>query len=159
MQGQPRPAGIEQLTDTSPAAGATDVPQLVGGRYRSSPRGSGAEASVYLAVDLFTDKEVALKLGPPGRLAAEYRRSATLLHPHLARALSLWRAPGTASLAFEYGAQDLTALRGRAEALVVRHVAEIARALGYLHRLGIVHGTSSRRTRCSPVRLQAAGRS
>src|SRR5258705_12901181 len=90
---------------------AIEVPQLVGGRYRVlAPRGSGAEASVYLAVDLFTDKEVALKLGPPGRLAAEYRRSATLLHPHLARALSLWRAPGPASLAFEYGAQDLTVL-------------------------------------------------
>jgi len=141
MHGQPRPAEIQQLTDTPLPTAGTDVPQLVGGRYRVlAPRGSGAEASVYLAVDLFTDKEVALKLGPPGRLAAEYRRSATLLHPHLARALSLWRAPGTASLAFEYGAQDLTALRGRAEALVVRHVAEIARALGYLHRLGIVHG-------------------
>src|SRR5437762_1024900 len=141
MQGQPRAAEIQQMTDASLATGAPDVPQLVGGRYRVlAPRGSGAEASVYLAVDLFTDKEVALKLGPPARLAAEYQRSATLLHPHLARALSLWRAPGTASLAFEYGAQDLTALRGRAEALVVRHVAEIARALGYLHRLGIVHG-------------------
>src|SRR4051812_34345182 len=54
---------------------ASEVPQLVGGRYRIlAPRGSGAEASVYLAVDLFTDREVALKCGPAARLAAEYRR-------------------------------------------------------------------------------------
>src|SRR6266403_3279334 len=68
MQGQPRSAEIEQMTDTPLPTAGTDVPQLVGGRYRVlAPRGSGAEASVYLAVDLFTDKEVALKLGPPGR--------------------------------------------------------------------------------------------
>ena len=103
-------------------------------------RGSGAEASVHLAVDLFTGQEVALKLGPPARLAAEYRRSAVLAHPHLARAVSLWHDPGGTSLALEYGAEDLTALRGAAEISVVGHVAEIARALGYLHRRGIVHG-------------------
>src|SRR5689334_9109543 len=83
---------------------ATDVPQLVGGRYRVlAPRGSGAEGSVYLAIDLFTDQEVALKCGPAARLAAEYRRSADLRHPHVARALALWHAGSTCSLAFEYG--------------------------------------------------------
>src|SRR5712671_515976 len=118
----------------------TEVPQLVGGRYRVLAfRGAGAEASVYLAVDLFTGQEVALKLGPPDRLAAEYRRCAALAHPHLARAVALWRGAGTASLALEYGMEDLTAIRGGPEALVVRHVAEVARALGYLHRRGIVH--------------------
>jgi signal transduction histidine kinase/tetratricopeptide (TPR) repeat protein len=118
----------------------TEVPQLVGGRYRVlALRGSGAEASVYLATDLFTGREVALKLGSPERLATEYRRCASLSHPHLARAIALWHGAGSASLALEYGAEDLSALRGRGEELVVRHVAEIARALGYLHRSGIVH--------------------
>jgi signal transduction histidine kinase len=117
-----------------------EVPQLVGGRYRIlALRGSGAEASVYLAVDLFTDEEVALKVGPPERLAEEYRRQAALSHPHLARAISLWRAGATSSLAFEYGGTDLGSLRGAPETAVVRHVAGIARALGYLHRQGIVH--------------------
>src|SRR5262249_5642570 len=65
---------------------AIEVPQLVGSRYRVlAPRGSGAESSVFLAVDLFTGQEVALKCGPAARLAAEYRRSAAPRHPHLAR--------------------------------------------------------------------------
>src|SRR5205814_10113446 len=37
-------------------------------------------------------------------------------------------------------AQDPPPLRRAAETTVVRHVAEIAPALGYLHRRGIVHG-------------------
>src|SRR6266850_6490323 len=120
---------------------AIEVPQLVGGRYRVlAPRGSGAEGSVYLAIDLFTGQEVALKCGPAARLAAEYRRSAALRHPHLARALSLWHAGGSCSLAFEYGAEDLTILRGRSEEMVVRYVAQLARALSHLHQRGIVHG-------------------
>src|SRR5207302_3532563 len=100
--------GQSLTADLPPTPRAVEVPQLVGGRYRVlAPRGSGAEASVYLAVDLFTDQEVALKLGPPGRLAAEYRRCAALEHPHLARALALWRTGPTASLALEYGAEDM----------------------------------------------------
>jgi len=133
--------GQSLTADLLPTPRAMEVPQLVGGRYRVlAPRGSGAEGSVYLAVDLFTGEEVALKCGPAGPLAAEYRRSATLQHPHLARALTLWRGGGTCSLAFEYGEEDLTALRGLSESVVVRYVAEVARALGHLHRRGIVHG-------------------
>jgi signal transduction histidine kinase/tetratricopeptide (TPR) repeat protein len=113
----------------------------IGRRYQVLGfRGSGAEASVRLAIDLFTGQQAALKLGPPERLAAEYRRSAALAHPHLVRAVSLWHEAGGASLALEYGEEDLTAIRGCAEAVVVGHVAGIARALGHLHRRGIVHG-------------------
>src|SRR2546423_2810775 len=120
----------------------TKAPQRrIGDRYQVlGLRGSGAEASVHLAIDLFTGQEVALKLGPAERLAPEYRRSAALAHPHLARAVSLWHGTAGASLALEYGAEALTARRGCAEATVVAHVAGIARALGYLHRRGIVHG-------------------
>ena len=39
-----------------------------------SVRGGGAEAIVYLALDLFTEREVALKVGPPARLSAEHAR-------------------------------------------------------------------------------------
>ena len=144
MQRQPVAADAARLPLTPPPAlqgSLIEVPQLVGGRYRVlALRGSGAEASVYLAVDLFTDEEVALKVGPSERLAAEYARCAALSHPCLARPISLWRGSGTSSLAFEYGAEDLTSLRGAPETAVVRHVAEVARALGYLHRQGIVHG-------------------
>src|SRR2546427_3507564 len=132
--------GQSLTADLLPTPRAMEVPQLVGGRYRVlAPRGSGAEGSVYLAVDLFTGEEVALKCGPAGPLAAEYRRSATLQHPHLARALTLWRGGGTCSLAFEYGEEDLTALRGLSESEVVRYVAEGARALGHLHQRGTGH--------------------
>src|SRR5260370_28001755 len=112
----------------------------IGGRYRILAfRGAGAEGSVYLADDLFTGQQVALKLGAPDRLAAEYNRSAALAHPHLARATALWPDGDRAALSLEYAAEDLTALRGSPENLIVRHVAEIARALAHLHRHGIVH--------------------
>ena len=120
---------------------ATDVPrELIGGRYRVVAfRGAGSEGSVYLADDLFTGEQVALKLGATGRLAAEYQRSASLAHPNLARAIALWPDGGTAALSFEYASEDLTVLTGSPEASIVRHAAEIARALGHLHRRGIVH--------------------
>ena len=120
---------------------ATDVPrERIGGRYRIVAfRGAGSEGSVYLADDLFTGHQVALKLGAASRLAAEYERSASLTHPNLARAIALWPDGPAAALSLEYASEDLTAVRGSAEATVVRHVAEIARALGYLHRRGIVH--------------------
>src|SRR5512140_853679 len=127
--------------ESAPPAIAAGVPQLVGGRYRVlSLRGTGAEAAVHLAIDLFSGQEVALKVAAPARLMEEYRRCAELTHPHLARALSLWRSGPSAALAFEYGADDLSVLRGAPEALVVRHMAEIARGLCHLHRRGIVHG-------------------
>src|SRR5260370_422053 len=112
----------------------------IGGRSRILAfRGAGAEGSVYLADDLFTGQQVALKLGARDRLAAEYNRSAALAHPHLARATALWPDGERAALSLEYAAEDLTALRGSPEILIVRHVAEIARALAHLHRHGIVH--------------------
>src|SRR5256885_17212761 len=84
--------GKSLTADLPPTPRAVEVPQRVGGRYRVlAPRGSGAEGSAYLAVDLFTGEEVALKCGPAGPLAAEYRRSATLQHPHPARPLTPWR--------------------------------------------------------------------
>ena len=101
-----QPLIVETTTAIAPHPAApaisVDVPQLVGGRYRVlSLRGSGAEAAVYLAIDLFSGQEVALKVAAPGRLMEEYRRCARLTHPHLARALSLWRSGASASLAFE----------------------------------------------------------
>lgn len=122
-------------------AASTGLPRdRIGGRYRILAfRGAGAEGSVYLADDLFTGQKVALKLGAPDRLAAEYNRSAALAHPHLARATALWPDGDRAALSLEYAAEDLTALRGSPENLIVRHVAEIARALAHLHRHGIVH--------------------
>ncbi len=129
------------LHDLRPPPAPIDVPQILGGRFRVlSSRGSGAESSVFLAIDLFTGRQVALKLGALPRLEAEYRRCAGLMHPNLAQPLCLWRSGSTAALAFEYGSEDLTALRGGPELLVVRYVAEIARALAYLHQRGIVHG-------------------
>src|SRR5689334_9129716 len=55
--------------EPAPPAVAAGVPQLVGGRYRVlSLRGTGAEAAVHLAIDLFSGEEVALKVAAPGRL-------------------------------------------------------------------------------------------
>src|SRR5260370_1051955 len=122
-------------------AATTEVPRdRIGGRYRVLAfRGAGSEGSVHLAVDLFTGEQVALKLGAGERLASEYARLAFLEHPNLARAVALWQHGGEAVMALEYCAEDLGALRGAPEALVVRHVGEIARALSHLHRRGVVH--------------------
>src|SRR4051812_34523200 len=119
----------------------TELPRnRIGGRYRVLAfRGAGSEGSVYLAVDLFTGDQVALKLGAAERLTAEYARSAGLEHPNLARAIALWREGSQAAMAVEYAAEDLGVLRGASELVIVRHVAEIARALSHLHRRGVVH--------------------
>src|SRR5260370_22408848 len=122
-------------------AATTEVPRdRIGGRYRVLAfRGAGSEGSVYLAVDLFTGEQVALKIGAGERLASEYARLAFLEHPNLARAVALWQHGGEAAMALEYCAEDLGALRGAPEALVVQHVGEIARALSHLHRRGVIH--------------------
>ncbi|HWE23945.1 MAG TPA: ATP-binding protein [Myxococcales bacterium] len=122
-------------------AATTDVPrERVGGRYRVLAfRGGGGEGSVYLAEDLLTGDEVALKVGPANRIAAEYARSAPLEHPHLARAIALWPDGGLAALSLEFASHDFTELRGSTEGVIVQHVAGIARALACLHRRGIVH--------------------
>ena len=124
-----------------PERAITELPRdRIGGRYRALAfRGAGSEGSVYLAVDLFTGEQVALKLGSWERLAGEYGRSAGLEHPNLARAIALWRDGAEAAMAVEYASDDLGALRGGPEAVVVRHVGEIARALAHLHRRGVIH--------------------
>src|SRR5919199_152369 len=122
-------------------AATTDVPpDRVGGRYRVLAfRGVGREGAVYLAEDLFTGENVALKLGAADRIAAEYERLAALAHPHLARATALWPDGGSAALSLELAADDFTSLRGAPELVGVRHGAAVARALASLHRRGIVH--------------------
>src|SRR5260370_8015857 len=88
---------LETTMQVQPAT--TEVPQLVGGRYRVlALRGSGAEASVYLATDLFTGREVALKLGSPERLPTEDRPCASFSHPHLAPATAPRPLPPLPSL-------------------------------------------------------------
>src|SRR5260370_14512357 len=99
----------------------TEVPRdLIGGRYRVLAfRGAGSEGSVYLAVDLFTGEQVALKLFAVERLVSEYAMLAFLEHPNLARALALWLHVGDAAIAVVYCANDLVALGRVPEALVV----------------------------------------
>src|SRR5260370_36887747 len=107
-------------------AATTEVPRdRIGGRYRVLAfRGAGSEGSVYLAVDLFTGEQVALKIGAGERLASEYARLAFLEHPNLARAVALWQHGGEAAMALGYCAVDLGPLRGAPEASVGRHVVE-----------------------------------
>src|ERR1700737_4482705 len=102
-------------------AASSDVPrERIGGRYRPPAfRGAGSEGSVYLAEDLFTGEQVALKLGAADRLADEYDRCALLAHPHLARATALWPLGPRAALSLEYAPEDLTVLRGCGEDLIV----------------------------------------
>ena len=115
------------------------------------PLGRGALATVYLALDIAADREVALKVISAKLLAAkdfsarflrEARIAARLEHPNIVRIHDVGHVGEHHYLSMEY----LTGgkLRGakntpRSPAFALRAVREIAAALAYVHRLGFVH--------------------
>ncbi|MFN8668639.1 MAG: protein kinase [Gemmatimonadaceae bacterium] len=122
-------------------------------RYRLERElGTGGMATVYLARDLKHDRDVALKVMHPElaeslgaeRFLREIRLAARLAHPHI---LPLFDSGDTGG-ALWYAMPVVTgeSLRDRLDrarqlpvAEAVRIVAEVAMALDYAHRQGIVH--------------------
>src|SRR5438067_8677642 len=122
-------------------------------RYRIEGEiGAGGMATVYLAQDLRHDRKVALKLLRPelaavigaGRFLAESKLTANLQHPHILPLFDSGEADGFLFYVMPFVEGE--SLRGRlsrekqlpvAEAL--RIATEVASALDYAHRHGVVH--------------------
>ncbi len=114
--------------------------------------GRGGMGIVYRAHDFKLNREVALKLLPPGlvadperkaRFVQEARAAAALLHPHIATVFEIDEAEGTTFIAMELieGAK-LRAVIARGRLPVSRALSlatEVAEGLGWAHQKGVVH--------------------
>src|SRR5262249_22420575 len=112
----------------------------------------GGMASVYRATDPKTGTVVALKVVPPAsggikalpRFQQEIAACLGLSHPHLVRGLDYGADGGTSYLVMEYVEGE--SLGDRIERLTklpekeaVEIITQVASALDYVHRLGIIH--------------------
>ncbi len=133
---------------------ADSVGRVLGDRYRlTRPLGVGASAHVFVAEDVDLRRRVAIKVLHPGlagdeafgrRFRAEARVAAALRHPNILRVYDWGYDDGDPYLVMELlEGGSLRALLDRghllspAQAAVVG--AEVARALEYAHRRGLVH--------------------
>jgi serine/threonine-protein kinase len=123
------------------------------GRYRVERElGRGGMAAVYLAEDLKHRRPVAIKVLDPGlagllgpeRFVREIATAARLQHPHILPLLDSGAEAGLFFYVMPYVAGEslrahLTARRQLAQDEAVRLASEVARALDYAHRNGVVH--------------------
>lgn len=114
--------------------------------------GQGSFGVVYRAVQPETGREVAIKVIRSGRanapdfvrrFDAEAETAARLQHPHVVPLHDYWREPDGAYLVMRHmrGGNLLTALNGGAlgEDRVLRLVDQVALALDFAHKEGVVH--------------------
>jgi serine/threonine-protein kinase len=123
------------------------------GRYRiEHPLGSGGMATVYLARDVRHDREVALKVLRPElaaaigaeRFLAEIKTTAGLQHPHILPLFDSGEVDGTVFYVMPLvSGESLRDRLNREKQLPIgdalRIAQEVASALDYAHRRGIVH--------------------
>jgi tetratricopeptide (TPR) repeat protein len=111
------------------------------------PLGRGGMAEIWLVRDHELDREVAAKIVPPGAsegtialLRRECQNARRLAHPHIVRVFDFHHGEKRSfiTMAFVEGV-DLTRLRGGSPAEIIRVLIPVADALGYAHRLGVVH--------------------
>jgi len=123
------------------------------GRYRLERElGQGGMATVYLAEDLKHDRKVALKvlrrelaaiIGAE-RFLTEIRTTANLQHPHILPLFDSGSADGTVFYAMPFvEGESLRDRLGREKQLpiadAIRIATEVASALDYAHRRGVIH--------------------
>lgn len=111
--------------------------------------GAGGSGSVWLAQDNERRCFVAVKIladelmqhaAAVAALQRECERAAALDHPNILRVDGLHRCAQHVWIAMEYASGgDLTQLRGRSCAEILRAVCPVANALGFAHRAGLVH--------------------
>jgi hypothetical protein len=144
---------VIMTTAIMPDADFRTLGQCLAGRYRIVRQiGQGGMAIVYLARDVALERNVAVKVLPPGRSSSglrdrflrEARTAAGLSHPNIVP-IHLVEAHDALVL-FVMGYVDGDTLRERVErtgplsaAEAARVLQEVAWALGYAHQRGIVH--------------------
>ncbi len=131
----------------------TRLATALGDRYRVERElGAGGMATVYLAHDLKHDRDVAIKVLHPDlgaalgaeRFLSEIRTTARLQHPHILPLLDSGEADGL--LYYVMPVVTGETLRARLERErqlpipeAVRIAREVAQALDYAHRQGVIH--------------------
>jgi tetratricopeptide (TPR) repeat protein len=139
-----------------------DLPHF-GHRFDTTrPLSTGGMAGTWLAEDRETGVTVVVKaLGETATeteialLERELEIGRQLNHPHIVEIFELHRAGGRAFLTMEYiEGGDAGTLRGRPPSEIVPVVRQVAEALAYAHRQGIVH----RDVKLSNVLLDGSGR-
>ena len=122
-------------------------------RYRIERElGAGGMATVYLAHDLRHDRKVAIKVLRPelaavigaGRFLREIKTIATLQHPHILGLIDSGEVNGTAYYLMPFvEGESLRDRLNREKQLpiadAVRLATEVAAALDYAHRHGVIH--------------------
>src|SRR5690242_21581556 len=122
-------------------------------RYRVQRElGQGGMATVYLAQDLKHDRPVAIKVLKPelaavigaGRFLREIKTIATLQHPHILGLIDSGEVNGTAYFVMPFvEGESLRDRLNREKQLpisdAVRIATEVAAALDYAHRHGVIH--------------------
>jgi serine/threonine-protein kinase len=136
------------VTDT-----LTRLQSALEGRYRVDRElGAGGMATVYLAHDLRHERDVAIKVLHPDlgaalgaeRFLAEIKTTAKLQHPHILPLLDSGAADGLLFYVMPFIAGETLRVRLDREKVLpiaeaVRLAREVAAALDYAHRQGVVH--------------------
>src|SRR5690348_7315753 len=149
-----RPALGTPAVSDSPRMSTTDtLSESLAGQYRIDREiGAGGMATVYLAHDLRHERKVAIKVLRPElaavigaeRFLREIRTIATLQHPHILGLIDSGQVGGTAFYVMPFvDGESLRERLGREKQLpvpdAVRIAREVAAALDYAHRHGIIH--------------------
>ncbi|HLS80302.1 MAG TPA: serine/threonine-protein kinase [Steroidobacter sp.] len=111
--------------------------------------GAGGGAEVWLVQDRLRGRPAAVKLFAPElarnpdalrMLEREYALVRRLHHPNILRVHGLYRSGERAWLVMDYApGGDLTRLRGGEVEAIIRAARQVAAALAYAHRAGLVH--------------------
>lgn len=153
------------LPTPAPVPANEQPAEVLSGRYRLGARiGSGGMADVYEGVDTRLRRPVAVKVFRPGpdpqtedRLTAEAVLLARLQHPGLVTVYDAGRHDDRTYLVMQLikgpTLRGLLACGALPERRVVNVGAALARALTYVHRVGVVH----RDVKPSNILLDAAG--
>jgi WD40 repeat protein len=145
-------AGVSATVGGFNPATPTDTPALIG-RFEVRTRlGAGAFGAVYRAFDPHLQREVALKVPHPGtlndprvreRFLREAKAAAGLRHPHIVPVYDAGCEDGLHYIAAAFiegrTLEDARRLQPHDFRLAAQTVRQLAEALAYAHRLGIVH--------------------
>jgi serine/threonine protein kinase len=147
----PPPSGSEQA---QPDPAVTQLRQALGGRYRVMHSvGEGGMATVYYAVQTSIDSPVVIKalhshLARDPEMRERFRReaesAAKLQHPHICPIVDFGMVDGTVYIVMPYLARGtlndrIGGHRSLAPETLAALTAQVATALDYAHRHGLVH--------------------